>query len=373
TMEVTNGIFKTNNGYQLKGPSNNPSTLICFSHLRWNFVYQRPQHLLSRFATMFTVYFVEEPFHDAPGEPTLSFTPKADNLWIVTPHLPSRISQEETERLQKNLLDKFLKSKNLDDLIFWYYTPMALAFSSHIKPALTIYDCMDELSHFKNAPARLSDFENDLFKKADVVFTGGQCLYEHKKDKHKNIYAFPSSIDKKHFEQARTVKEEPEDQKNIKGPKLGFYGVIDERFDIELVKKMAKLRPGWNFILLGPVVKINPKSLPRRPNVHLLGGKNYDELPTYVSGWDVALIPFAINESTRFISPTKTPEYLAAGVPVVSTPITDVINPYGDKGLVKIGATAEEFVAAAEDYMKMNKGSWMPEVDDFLADKSWSS
>src|SRR6478672_1680753 len=186
-MEVTNGIFKTNNGYQLDGASNNPSTLICFSHLRWNFVYQRPQHLLSRFATIYTVYFVEEPFHDAQGEPTLSFTPKSDNLWIVTPHLPARISQEETERLQKNLLDKFLKSKNLDDLIFWYYTPMALAFSGHIKPALTIYDCMDELSHFKNAPARLTDFENDLFKKADIVFTGGQCLYEYKKDKHKNI------------------------------------------------------------------------------------------------------------------------------------------------------------------------------------------
>ncbi|HSU49875.1 MAG TPA: UDP-galactopyranose mutase [Segetibacter sp.] len=372
-MEVTNGIFKTNNGYQLDGASNNPSTLICFSHLRWNFVYQRPQHLLSRFATIYTVYFVEEPFHDAQGEPTLSFTPKSDNLWIVTPHLPARISQEETERLQKNLLDKFLKSKNLDDLIFWYYTPMALAFSGHIKPALTIYDCMDELSHFKNAPARLTDFENDLFKKADIVFTGGQCLYEYKKDKHKNIYAFPSSIDKKHFEQARTVKEEPVDQKNIKGPKLGFYGVIDERFDIELIKNMAELRPEWNFVLLGPVVKINPNSLPHQPNVHLLGGKNYDELPKYVSGWDVALIPFAINESTRFISPTKTPEYLAAGVPVVSTPITDVINPYGDKGLVKIGSTAEEFIAAAEDYMMMNKENWMPEVDEFLADKSWSS
>jgi UDP-galactopyranose mutase len=372
-MEVTNSFFKTNSGYNVEGHSNNPSTLICFSHLRWDFVYQRPQHLLSRFATMFTVYFVEEPYHDAQGEPTLSFTPKADNLLIVTPHLPAGISHEETERLQKGLLDRFLKNRNLDDLIFWYYTPMALAFSGHIKPALTIYDCMDELSHFKNAPARLTEFENDLFKKADIVFTGGQCLYEYKKDKHKNIHAFPSSIDKKHFEQARTVKEEPADQKNIKGPKLGFYGVIDERFDIELVKRMAELRPTWNFVLLGPVVKINKDTLPKQANVHLLGGKSYDQLPQYVSGWDVALIPFAINDSTRFISPTKTPEYLASGVPVVSTPITDVINPYGNKGLVKIGSTAEEFVAAAEEYMKMNKSNWLPEVDEFLADKSWSS
>lgn len=372
-MEVTNSTFKNTNGYNLDGHTHNPSTLICFSHLRWDFVYQRPQHLLSRFATMFTVYFVEEPFHDAAGEPTLSFTPKADNLWIVRPHLPGGISSEESERIQKNLLDRFLKNKNLDDLIFWYYTPMALAFSGHIKPALTLYDCMDELSHFKNAPARLTAFENDLFKKADIVFTGGQCLYNYKKDKHNNIHAFPSSIDKKHFEQARSVKEEPEDQRHIKGPKLGFYGVIDERFDTELIKNMAQLRPDWNFILLGPIVKINPNSLPKLPNIHLLGGKSYDQLPQYVSGWDVALIPFAINDSTRFISPTKTPEYLAAGVPVVSTPITDVVNPYGDKGIVKIGSTAEEFVAAAEEYMKMNKSNWLPEVDEFLADKSWSS
>ena len=372
-MEVSNGTFKNNNGHTLDGQSQNPSTLICFSHLRWDFVYQRPQHLISRFATVYTVYFVEEPYHDAYGEPKLTFVPKNDNLWIVRPHLLPDTTHEEGEKVQKFLLDKFLKNKNLDDLIFWYYTPMALAFSGHIKPALTVYDCMDELSHFKNAPAKLTQFEDELFVKADVVFTGGQCLYEHKKHRHNNIYPFPSSIDKKHFEQARTVKEEPADQINIKGPKLGFYGVIDERFDIKLIKKMALLRPEWQFVLLGPVVKINRAHLPKLPNVHMLGGKSYDELPHYVSGWDIALIPFAINESTKFISPTKTPEYLAAGVPVVSTPIRDVVQPYGEKGLVKIASTAEEFVAAAEEYMQMERTKWLPEVDQFLSDKSWSA
>ncbi len=372
-MEVSNSLFKNTNGYMSDGQSQTPSTLIVFSHLRWDFVYQRPQHLISRFATLFTVYFVEEPFHDAHGEPTLSFTPKSDNLWIVRPHIPQGTSHEETERIQKNLLDRFLKNKNLDDFIFWYYTPMALSFSGHIKPALTIYDCMDELSNFKNAPQRLKELEDTLFKKADLVFTGGQSLYDFKKDRHQNIHAFPSSIDKKHFEQARTVKEEPADQKNIPGPKLGFYGVIDERFNIELIKKMAVLRPQWNFVLLGPVAKIDRNSLPQLPNVYMLGGKSYEQLPHYVSGWDIALIPFAINESTRFISPTKTPEYLAAGVPVVSTPIRDVVKPYGDKGIVRIASTAEEFVNAAEDYMKMDRSQWLYKVDNFLADKSWSS
>lgn len=372
-MEVINGILKSNNGHSNDDPSSTPTTLVCFSHLRWDFVYQRPQHLLSRFATMFTVYFVEEPYHDANGEPTLSFTSKGDNLWIVRPHVPASATSEETERIQKNLLDRFLKNKNSEDLIFWYYTPMALSFSGHIKPGLTIYDCMDELSNFKNAPKKLKEFEDVLYEKSDIVFTGGHSLYDFKKDRHHNIYSFPSSIDKKHFEQARTVKEEPEDQRQIVGPKLGFYGVIDERFDIELIKNMALLRPDWNFILLGPVAKIDRKSLPQLPNVHLLGGKSYDQLPQYVSGWDVALIPFAINDSTRFISPTKTPEYLAAGVPVVSTPIRDVVKPYGEKGIVKIASTAEEFVAAADEYMKMDKSKWLPGVDNFLADKSWSA
>jgi UDP-galactopyranose mutase len=372
-MEVSTTTFKNNNGHNLDGQSNSPSTLICFSHLRWDFVYQRPQHLISRFATVYTVYFVEEPYHDSIGEPKLSFIPKKDNLWIVRPHLLPGTSHEEGVKVQKSLLDKFLKTKNLEDIIFWYYTPMALAFSGHIKPALTIYDCMDELSHFKNAPAKLTEFEDELLIKSDVVFTGGQCLYEHKKHRHNNIHPFPSSIDKKHFEQARTVYEQPIDQKDIKGPKLGFYGVIDERFDIELVKEMAIQRPNWQFVLLGPVVKINRDSLPQLPNVHMLGGKSYEELPHYVSGWDIALIPFAINESTKFISPTKTPEYLASGVPVVSTPITDVVHPYGDKGLVKIASTAEEFVTAAEQYMQMDRTKWLPEVDDFLSDKSWSA
>ncbi len=372
-MEVINSILKNNNGFNNDGQSHTPSTLICFSHLRWDFVYQRPQHLLSRFATIFTVYFVEEPFHDAPGEPILTFTPKSDNLWIVRPHLPAGLSNEETDKALKNLLDKLLKNKNSDDVIFWYYTPMALSFSGHYNPALTIYDCMDELSNFKNAPRRLKEFEDMLLEKADIVFTGGQSLYDFKKDRHHNIYPFPSSIDKKHFERARTVKEEPEDQRNIPGIKLGFYGVIDERFDAELIKNMALLRPEWNFILLGPVVKINRDSLPNLPNVHMLGGKSYDELPHYVSGWDIALIPFAINESTRFISPTKTPEYLASGVPVVSTPIRDVVKPYGEKGIVKIASNAEEFVAAVEEYLKMDKTKWLPEVDDFLSDKSWSA
>ena len=350
-----------------------PNTIICFSHLRWDFVYQRPQHLLTRFATMYAVYFVEEPMFNAKKEPFVTFTSKADKLWVVVPHLPEGTPPDDAYRMQKELLDKFLRKRQSSDLLFWYYTPMALKFSGHYKPAFTVYDCMDELSHFKFAPPELTSLEDELFTSADVVFTGGHSLYEYKKDRHRNILPVPSSIDKSHFEKARTIAEEPDDQRNIQGKKLGFYGVIDERFDIDIIRQMAEKKPDWQFVLLGPVVKIDPATLPRLNNIHYLGGKSYEQLPQYLSGWDVALIPFLLNDATRFISPTKTPEYLAAGVPVVSSAIKDVVRPYGEAGIVKIASTAEEFIQAAEENMQIDKTNWLPAVDEFLANNSWSN
>ena len=231
---------------------------------------------------------------------------------------------------------------------------------------------MDELSNFKFAPPELSAHEADLFNRADIVFTGGHSLYEAKKNKHKNIFPFPSSIDKGHFEQARKIESEPEDQQNIPHPRLGFYGVIDERFDIDLISEMADKKPDWHFVLLGPVVKIDPATLPNLPNIHFLGGKSYNQLPAYLSGWDVALIPFLLNESTRYISPTKTPEYLSAGVPVISTAIHDVVSPYGEEGLVKIASTHNEFIEAAEELLNMDVATFLPVADAFLSKQSWT-
>ncbi len=231
---------------------------------------------------------------------------------------------------------------------------------------------MDELSAFKNAPPELLANEQKLIERADLVFTGGQSLYEAKKDRHKRVYAFPSSIDVEHFKAARTIKNEPDDQAKIPAPKFGFCGVIDERMDTVLLAEMADLRPDWQFVMIGPVVKIAPEDLPRRSNIHYLGGKNYDELPAYLSGWNVALMPFAINESTKFISPTKTPEYLAAGKCVVSTAIRDVVRPYGELNLVSIASTAEEFVAAAEKILERgNSDEWRNRADEFLSKNSW--
>jgi UDP-galactopyranose mutase len=253
---------------------------------------------------------------------------------------------------------------------------MMLTFSRHLDADVTIFDAMDELSKFRFAPAHLLELEQELISRADVVFTGGSSLYEAKKDRHDNVHCFPSSVDRAHFCKARSGLFDPADQEDLHRPRLGFYGVIDERFDVDLLDRIAEMRPNWSFVMVGPVVKISDDDLPKRPNIHYLGGKTYRELPAYLSGWDVALMPFAMNESTQFISPTKTPEYLAGGKPVVSTPVRDVVRHYGHLQGVQIAADADSFVAACEKALKLARNpesGWLAEADLMLSASSWNT
>jgi UDP-galactopyranose mutase len=349
-------------------------TLICFSHLRWNFVFQRPQHLMSRFAQDRRVIFWEEPEAALPEcEPALGVRTCAETgVVVVTPSIPESLTETEREPVLKRLLADFLAQEK-GPFIRWYYTPMMLPFSRDVASAATVYDCMDELANFRFAPPQLLALEQELIDGADVVFTGGYSLYEAKKDRHPNIHPFPSSVDRAHFAQARGVDASPDDQGPIGKPRLGFYGVIDERMDLELIAAVADAHPEWSIVMVGPVVKIDPADLPLRANIHYAGGKTYDELPLYLGGWDVALMPFAINDSTKFISPTKTPEYLAGGRPVVSTPITDVIRHYSDLEGVFIADGPEAFVEACERALELVRSGdeWLKAVDLKLANLSW--
>jgi UDP-galactopyranose mutase len=305
----------------------------------------------------------------------LDVSERDDGVHVVTPILPEGLSSEvATQAVLRKMVDRLFSEHRIDNFVAWYYTPMALEFTQHLRPRATVYDCMDELSAFKGAPPLLQIREKELFEQADLVFTGGQSLYEAKKEQHRSVHAFPSSIDRSHFGKARIPADDPADQESIPHPRLGFFGVIDERFDIELLDRVAQARPEWQFVMIGPVVKIDPATLPRHDNVHYLGSKKYAELPQYLAGWDVALLLFARNESTRFISPTKTPEYLAAGKPVVSTSIRDVVRPYGDKDLVKIADSADDFVRAVEDIFSAkeeDRATWLARVDEFLSGMSW--
>lgn len=354
-------------------PSSSHS-LICFSHLRWNFVFQRPQHLMSRFAEAGPVIFWEEPEAALPEmEPALGVRTCAETgVIVVTPSLPETLSGDEREATLKALLDGYLAGEQ-SPVVRWYYTPMMLPFSRHIESACTVYDCMDELANFRFAPAELLGLERELLASSDVVFTGGYSLYEAKKGLHSNIHPFPSSVDRAHFGRARAMDAVPDDQGSLPRPRFGFYGVIDERMDLEMIAALADAHPEWSIVMVGPVVKIDPADLPHRHNIHYLGNKQYEELPVYLGGWDVALMPFAINDSTKFISPTKTPEYLAGARPVVSTPITDVIRHYGDLESVFIADGNEAFIEGCEQALALVRGGdeWLNEVDLKLANLSW--
>lgn len=354
-------------------PSARPA-LICFSHLRWDFVWQRPQHLMSRFAESHRLFIWEEAIPTDHHLPYLEFHAfEGTSVQSIRPRLPAQWSVQRKDRALAGLLDQMMALAGIRRPVLWFYTPMMWPIARHVDAAAVVYDCMDELSAFRFAPPGLAANEAALMKAADVVFTGGQSIFEAKAGRHGNIHVFPSAVDTSHFANARAALAEPADQAALPGPRLGFYGVIDERLDLGLIAALAKARPQWSIVMIGPLAKIGPEDLPRAPNIHWLGQRGYDQLPAYLSGWDVALMPFAMNEATRFISPTKTPEYLAGGVQVVSTPVPDVVRQYGDLGAVRIAPDAARFIQASEEILAGQGLAWREAADRMLADQSWDN
>lgn len=352
-------------------------SVICFSHLRWHFVFQRPQHLMTRFARVCPVYYFEEMVITADGTmPRLERNQDAPSgVCVVTPTFPQHWQGDHSTEI-RSLLDDFMARERIENPVLWYYTPMMYAFSKHITASCTVYDCMDELANFKFAPSDIVQREQELLHAADIVFTGGYSLYEHKRHAHHNVHPFPSSVDVAHFGAARALRKESHDKENRRTtPRLGFHGVIDERMDLELLAQIADARPEWTWVLVGPVVKIDPASLPQRPNIHFPGAMHYEELPRFLAELDVAIMPFAINEATRFISPTKTPEFFAGGLPVVSTEIRDVVQRYGHLRALKLASSAAEFVRGCEAALNLHAESaqWLVELDENLAQDSWDS
>ena len=349
--------------------------LLCFSHLRWESVVQRPHHLMRHASGSHRVVFWEEPI-EVPAGPDLPFlvtrlTP--EGILVATPWVRPGLDDTAKDEQQTVLLDRLLLDLDCSVDLAWFYTPMAFAIAAHLRPVATVYDCMDELSAFQGASLRLALLERRLLRQADLVFTGGRSLHAAKRYLHPHVHLFPSSVDAGHFAQARREQAAPVDQAHLPRPRIGFHGVIDERIDLDLLAGLADRRPAWQFVMVGPVVKIDGSDLPRRPNIHWLGAKPYQDLPAYLAGWDAGLMPFAMNEATRFISPTKTPEFLAASVPVVSTPVHDVVRDWGEDGLVEIAADAADVAEALARVMARPPQPWRDRVDKRLQGASWAA
>lgn len=347
-------------------------TLVVFSHLRWNFVYQRPQHLLSRLAKRWRVIFIEEPVLQAGHSKLEQFQPAA-GVEVWRPHVTGDVPGFHDDHLPalQRLVTDALAEQAIDDYWIWFYTPMALPLATGLTPRGVVYDCMDELAAFKNAPRQLVQRENALFKMADLVFTGGRSIYNAKRNRHPDVHCFPSSVDAQHFSKA--TQDHPL-QAAIAHPRLGYCGVIDERINLRLIEEVAVARPDWQIVMVGPTAKIDPTALPRQANIHWLGQQSYDDLPAFISGWDVCLMPFALNEATRYISPTKTLEYMACGRPSVSTSIRDVVEPYGQ--LVQIADTPQGFVASCEEILQRSREEQLAHaqaLSEVVGRTSWDS
>jgi UDP-galactopyranose mutase len=342
--------------------------ILCFSHLRWRSVYQRPHHLMSRAARSGRVYWVEEP--DVGEAAGISIEHVSQDLSIVVPTIVEGAPDGSAETVAR-LLGEVLAAERVEAPILWYYTPIALRWTRDIEPVAVVYDCMDELSGFANAAPMLPILETKLLTRADLVFAGGASLFEAKRDLARSVHLFPSSVEADHFRTARTSARDPIAQAAIPRPRLGYAGVVDERMDLSLVRDVADARPDWHIVLVGPVAKIDDNWLPRGENIHYLGQQPYQSLPAFLAGWDAGILPFAHNEATRFISPTKVPEYLAAGLPVVSTSIRDVVRPYAGLGLASIGDGPDAFIAAVERALNEDRGTRIATADHVLARTSW--
>jgi glycosyltransferase involved in cell wall biosynthesis len=353
-------------------PPATPSDLLCFSHLPWDVIFQRPQHLMSRFAKLRRVFFIEEPLASAVPIASLRYRICPETgVHIVTPLIPaSRMASARS--LAKPLLSDFIDHQVGPNPVAWVYSPKAIEmFPENLAPSAICYDCTDDPKGFKLDEKR-------LLTMSDVVFTGGVSLFEAKCNLHPSVHAFPNSVDADHFATARSIRAsgsaEPLEQRDLPHPRLGYSGIIDERLDLNLIADLARLRPEWHFVMIGPVVQIDPASLPQAPNLHWLGPKRYRDLPAYFAGWDIGLVPFHLNDSTRFLSPAKTLEYLSAGLPVISTPIPDVIRPYGKLGLATLAADAPAFIRAAERAMICGVSlKWRQRTDAFLRMSTWDA
>ena len=354
--------------------------IVVHCHLRWDFVWQRPQQIFSRLAAHHPITFIEEPIWQG-SERRLEISEPHPNVVRLVPVLRAEEKDDEMDTqyavvlalLRSALNENPLLKARFESPIQWFYSPMAAPyFLDGIDAAATIYDCMDELAQFRFAPPSLREREQMLISRADLVFTGGYQLFQSKSRYHSNVHFYGCGVDAEHFSKARLAETEvPAEVERLPRPVFGYFGVIDERLDYALLAQIAHEMPDASIVMVGPFAKVEQQSLPHLPNIHWLGQRAYTELPALVKSFDVCLMPFALNEATQYINPTKTLEYMAAGKPVVSTAVPDVLHHFTP--IVDVAQTATQFIAAIQSAARSPRADLIQQGIDRANGASWDS
>jgi glycosyltransferase involved in cell wall biosynthesis len=320
------------------------SAIVVFSHLRWDSMFHRPQQLMSTLAEHHSIVFIEEPVHDERGSFLHTYAP-APNILVCQPH--TTLDAPDFRDWQLPALHRLLQqvTHDHDERMAWFYTPMALPLLGELQPGLVAYDCVDEPAPI-HAPALWRERESALLEATDIVFTNSRNRYRTLCERHPNVHCFPDSVDAAHFLPAHDRSNSHPAHRHIPGPRLGFHGVIDRRFDVGLIGRLADAHTQWHIVLVGPVIGIDPASLPQRHNIHYLGRQAYRSLPHFLAGWDVCLLPFGPDVRAGSAGASRLLEYMAAELPIVATPAADVAEAYAD--LVTVAQDAQAFIAACE-------------------------
>ena len=353
--------------------------IIVHCHLRWDFVWQRPQQIFSRLARNHRVLFIEDPVI-AEGEPRLAIDEPYPNLVRIVPQIPQHLAvnaDKDAEiflpQIKKALDEHPLLAGRFEQPLHWFYSPMpAPGYMGQFNAVGVVYDCMDELANFRFAPPDIADRERFVMSRADVVFTGGYQLFESKSRFHDNVHFYGCGVDVEHYGKARDeATEVPAAVLAAPGPRFGYFGVIDERLDYELIAALAEHFPAASVVMAGPVVKVDPNELPQHENIHWLGQQRYEDLPAIVKGFDVCLMPFALNEATKYINPTKTLEYMAGGKPIVSTAVADVVRNFTP--IVDVARSPAEFVDAVERAWRQADADLIAQGIERAQNASWDA
>lgn len=347
--------------------------LIVLSHLRWSGVWQRPQQLISRLGRDRKTWFVEEPA-TPPGRTTTKKQLACEDsngitrAWLEIPERGRHVGYEDD--LIPDYADQLMEFLGAPQgqRVVWLYTPLALDIALALQPTTIVYDVMDDLASFKDADPTLADRHLQALKRADVVFAGGKSLHRSVTEQGRpDASLFPSGVSPEHYAPARRRTSVKADRT----PVAGYVGVLDERLDLHLIADLADQVPHWEIRMIGPLAKLTPGQLPQAPNINYLGQQAYEQLPGLMAEFDVALMPFALNDQTRSISPTKTLEYLACNLPVVSTRVPDVVSEFGH--VVYLREDAAGFADACRMLRHYDRSSLQPQLRKLLKKYHWDA